>query len=78
MATPIWGIKFKIQISQVFFTAFKNTPSANNRSKFFNPTKSAFLLIKVVLVKLRANVLYTGYTPKIRKPIINGAIKRYP
>jgi hypothetical protein len=75
---PIWGIKLSIQINQVFPTALKKTLSANNFVKLSNQIKSLWLDIRVVLVRLRPNVFNTGYKPKRRKPMMNGARNRYP
>jgi hypothetical protein len=75
---PIYGIKFNIHISHVFPTALMKTSSANNRLKLAIPTKWLLFDIKVASVKLSVSVLMTGYKPKMRKPIMNGARNRYP
>jgi hypothetical protein len=78
IAMPICGIKFKTQINQVFPTALIKTLSANKRLKLLRPIKWPVPDIRVVLVKLSANVFITGYKPKMRNPIINGVRNRYP
>jgi ribosomal protein L28 len=78
-AMPICGKKFKTQINQVFPIAPKKVLSANKRTKFSNPIKWLLLIDNTVAsVKLSANVLKTGYKPKMRKPRMKGRRKKYP
>src|SRR5690606_7131049 len=75
-AMPICGMKFINHNSQVFVTAVKNVLSANNNWKFLNHVISNERDIRVRFVKLKKTVFKTGYKPKIRKPMMNGATKR--
>ena len=77
-AKPICGIKFRLQISQVFPMAYIKTASANKRLKLASPTKLLLFDIRVASVKLNPIVLSTGYKPKMRKPRIKGVINKYP
>jgi len=77
-ASDICGIKFKTQISTVFFNESINVLFANIEEKFSNGLSRKWVSFPTpcISVKLIIIVYSVGYNEKIRKTIINGAAKR--
>ena len=62
--------------NQVFPMAVMKVLFAKSCLKLLNQMNLDVDDINVVLVKLSAMVLTTGYKPKIKKPMMNGVIKK--